>query len=66
MLVEMFGLVDAEDIEEGGHDGQYRHIKDAGNEQSEKHLCDHMQGMCCKRSVIQLPVTDNEQNCAKT
>ena len=60
MLIEMFGLVDAEDIEEGGHDGQYRHIEDAGNEHSEKHLCDYVQGMGCKRSVIHFPVTDNE------
>ena len=31
MLIEMLGFVDAEDIEEGGHDGQYCHIEDAGN-----------------------------------
>ena len=62
MLIEMLGFVDAEDIEEGGHDGQYRHIKDAGNKQPKEHLGGHMQGMGSKRSVGQPSVTYDEQN----
>ena len=60
MFVEMLGLVDAEDIEEGGDDSHRCHIEDARNEQAKEHLSNHMQSMGCKRSVFHLPVTYNQ------
>ena len=62
MLVEMIGFVDAEDVEEGGRDGQHRQVEDARNEQSKEQLGDYVQGMGCKRTVVHPSVTDDEQN----
>ena len=58
----MSGFVDAKDIEEGGNDSHNRHIEDARDEQAKEQLRDHMQGMGCKRTVIHLPVTYNQQD----
>ena len=57
MLIEMLGFFDAEDIEERGNDGHNRQVENTGNEQTEEHLSDYMQGMGCKGTVIQPPVT---------
>ena len=62
MLVEMLGLVDAEDVEERGNNGHHRHSEDAANNQSEEHLGDYMQGMSRKGTVIQPPVAHYQQD----
>ena len=62
MFVEMLGRIDAEDIEERGNDGHYSHVQNAGNQQTEEHLCNNMQGMSSKRAVVHPSVAYNEQN----
>ena len=62
IYVEIFGFVDAEDIEEGTEDGQKGCRDNPGDDESEEQLRHHVQGMGGKTPVVHASFTHKEQD----